>query len=362
VKDYPISYPIAFDMENTEQGKLSKDELADLANAFCRKISNAGYYPIIYANDGWLANKLDMSKMNYDVWVARYETQHVYANPVMWQATETGQVNGVSGYCDIDFQYRDLSAKIASDLWRTIGGETFYYKNYVMQKNAWIHDGTGWFYMNSVGHKSTGWFTEKGKTYYLDASTGRMVEGWQKGADGWMYFASSGALQTGWIHDGDAWYYSNVSGVMQTGWLEDAGVRYYLRDSGAMSVGWRQVDGSWYYFSGSGAMKTGWIGSDDTAWYYLDPGSGKMYADTQITVNGVTYNVDANGACAVVVTESTEAADGGAEAADAGGSGEAGTAHVDSAGAASTNTDSASTGTDTSSSLGNIAYVAPFPG
>jgi GH25 family lysozyme M1 (1,4-beta-N-acetylmuramidase) len=359
VKDYPISYPIAFDMENAEQGKLSKDELADLANAFCRKISDAGYYPIIYANDGWLANKLDMSKMNYDVWVARYETQHVYENPVMWQATETGQVNGVSGYCDIDFQYRDLSAKIASDLWRTIGGETFYYKNYVMQKNAWIHDGTGWFYLNSVGHKATGWFTEKGKTYYLDASTGRMVEGWQKSADGWMFFGSSGALQTGWIKDSGAWYYSNSSGVMQTGWLDDAGARYYLRDSGAMSVGWRSIDGTWYYFDGSGAMKTGWIGSDDTAWYYLDPGTGKMYANTQITVNGVTYNVDANGACAEVVEESTEAATEG-DAAGAAGSGESGEAAA--ATGNSTTTDSVSTGTDTSSSLGNITYVAPFPG
>jgi glucan-binding YG repeat protein len=150
-----------------------------------------------------------------------------------------------------------------------------------------------------------------------------------------MFFGSTGALQTGWIKDSGAWYYSNSSGVMQTGWLDDAGARYYLRDSGAMSVGWRSIDGTWYYFDGSGAMKTGWIGSDDTAWYYLDPGTGKMYADTQITVNGVTYNVDANGACAEVVAESTEAADGG-ETSDA--------------------------GADTSSSLGDITYVAPFPG
>jgi hypothetical protein len=126
-----------------------------------------------------------------------------------------------------------------------------------------------------------------------------------------------------------------------------------------MSVGWRSIDGTWYYFDGSGAMKTGWIGSDDTAWYYLDPGTGKMYANTQITVNGVTYNVDANGACAEVVEESTEAATEG-DAAGAAGSGESG-----EAGAAtgnSTTTDSVSTGTDTSSSLGNITYVAPFSG
>ena len=47
-------------MEDSTQGALSKDELAAIANAFCGRISEAGYYPVIYANDNWLANKLDM--------------------------------------------------------------------------------------------------------------------------------------------------------------------------------------------------------------------------------------------------------------------------------------------------------------
>ncbi len=89
IHDYPISYPVAFDMEDSTQGDLSKDELAAIANAFCSRISQAGYYPIIYANDNWLTNKLDMSKMNYPVWVARYSAQPAYQNPVMWQATST---------------------------------------------------------------------------------------------------------------------------------------------------------------------------------------------------------------------------------------------------------------------------------
>ena len=72
ITDYPISYPVAFDMEDSTQGNLSKSELAAIANAFCKRISAAGYYPIIYANENWLNNKLDMSQMNYPVWVARY--------------------------------------------------------------------------------------------------------------------------------------------------------------------------------------------------------------------------------------------------------------------------------------------------
>ncbi len=366
VKDYPISYPIAFDMEDPSQGAFSSDHLADLANAFCNKIKAAGYYPIIYANDYWLENKLDMSKMDYDVWVARYETQHIYPDPVMWQATSTGSVNGINGGCDIDFQYQDFSGRIPADQWRTIGGENYYYKNYIMQKDTWAHDGTGWFYLNSQGHPHKGWLEENGLSYYLDASSGRMVEGWQQTADGWMYFGTSGAMQTGWVQDGSSryyldgkgimqtgwlddnnaryyldgsgamqtgwlddggawyyldssgvmntgwlrdgndWYFLDGSGVMRTGWLQDRGASYYLKDTGAMAVGWRQVGDAWYYFDEGGAMQTGWVG-DDAAWYYLDPSNGQMYANTQITVDGVNYLADANGVCTQVMPEAAAA-------------------------------------------------------
>ena len=37
IHDYPISYPVAFDMEDSTQGNLSKADLAAIANAFCSK-------------------------------------------------------------------------------------------------------------------------------------------------------------------------------------------------------------------------------------------------------------------------------------------------------------------------------------
>ena len=75
IKDYPISYPVAFDAENAETlGSRPKEEITAIVNAFCKKISDAGYYPILYANDYWLANKLDMNALGkYPVWGAAYE-------------------------------------------------------------------------------------------------------------------------------------------------------------------------------------------------------------------------------------------------------------------------------------------------
>lgn len=365
IHDYPISYPVAFDMEDSTQGTLSKDQLAEIANAFCKTISDAGYYPIIYANDNWLANKLDMSKMNYPVWVARYSAKPAYQNPVMWQASSTGSVKGISGNVDIDFQFRDFSSVIPADTWRTVQGNTYYYKNYVKQKNGWAQDGDDWYYMDSQGLASTGWLTVSGSRYYLDESTGKMAAGWISDDGKWYYFGGSGALDTGWINDGGtwyysdsegvmqtgwedvdgrryfledsgamatgwtrqndrwyyleaagplktgwfqdggSWYYSDSSGVMQTGWLEDGGRTYYLRGSGAMATGWREMDGAWYYFDGSGAMTKGMI-QVNGLYYYMDPATGRMAAGTTVDVNGTVYQADSQGVLSQVQAEGQE--------------------------------------------------------
>jgi glucan-binding YG repeat protein len=382
IKDYPISYPVAFDVEASVQSTLSPGELANIINAFCRKIEDAGYHAILYANDYWLANKIDMSQVHYDVWVARYETRHVFENPVMWQSTNTGAIDGINGNVDIDFQFRDFSDVIIPNLWRTIGGNTYYFQNHRMQKDSWIHDGTGWFFMDENGLASSGWMTQNGSTYYLDPDSRRMTEGWRLFSEGWRYFNENGVMQYGWVLDKGTWYYLNTDALMQTGWLQDENSWYYLKESGAMTQGWCQINGGWYYFNNSGAMLTGqqqigdswyyfdgngamltgpcqigenwyyfeengamgtglkqinnawyyfndsdgimitgwqqingawyYFGNDgimQTGWvndphgqYYLNPENGAMFSNTQIVVDGITYEVDASGICREVIS------------------------------------------------------------
>ncbi|WP_027642714.1 GH25 family lysozyme [Enterocloster clostridioformis] len=370
IHDYPVSYPVAFDMEDSTQGTLSKDELAAIANAFCGRISEAGYYPVIYANDNWLVNKLDMSKMNYPVWVARYSAKPAYQNPVMWQATSTGAVNGISGNVDIDFQFRDFTSVIPANTWRTINGQTYYYQNYAKQKNNWIQDDGAWYYMDGDGLVFKGWLNQSGKSYYLDDATGKMITGWKSDSGKWYYFGSSGALSKGWINDNGTWYYSNQEGVMQTGWLDEGGrryflegngamakgwtsqngkwyyldslgalsrgwindngtwyysnqegvmqtgwldeggERYYLKGSGAMATGWREMDGAWYYFEGSGRMAKGVIDVGGLH-YYMDPSTGRMAAGTTVDIGGVAYTADGSGVLSQVVQETgNETGDG----------------------------------------------------
>ncbi len=47
----------------------------------------------------------------------------------MWQATNTGSINGINGNVDINFLYKDFSSVIPANTWRTIGGSTYYYQN-----------------------------------------------------------------------------------------------------------------------------------------------------------------------------------------------------------------------------------------
>ena len=269
IHDYPVSYPVAFDMEDSTQGNLSKEELAAIANAFCKKISDSGYYPIVYANENWLKNKLDMSLMDYPVWVARYSARPSYQNPVMWQATSTGSVKGINGNVDIDFQFKDFSGQIPANTWRTINGKRYYYSNYTKQKNAWAQDGSDWYYMDSEGLASTGWITVSGSRYYLDETTGKMQTGWRQDQGKWYYLGGSGAVKKGWIEDNGAWYYTDSNGIMQTGWLDADGKRYYMESSGKMAVGWTNQNGKWYYLDASGALAKGWI-QDNGSWYCSD--------------------------------------------------------------------------------------------
>lgn len=336
VKDYPISFPIAFDAEDSATlGTLPPAQVSEIINAFCQRIADAGYYPIVYANDYWLSNKIDLSNMHYDVWVARYEAKHVYSNPIMWQVTSTGSINGINGNVDIDFLYKDLTPKLPGNMWRTIGGNTYYYQNYSIQKNTWVNDGSGWFYTNEEGLIAKGWFDKDGLRYYLDETSGRMNTGWKQLSDKWYFFNPSGSMNTGWLTDNgaryylgsdgtmatgwqelngqyyyldpssgkmatgwkninDKWYFLQESGVMSTGWLDNNGARYYLNNDGSMatgwhtdgtskyylagngavSTGWQLIDNSWYFFNQSGAMTTGWI-NPDGSWYYIG-NDGKM--------------------------------------------------------------------------------------
>ena len=178
--------------------------------------------------------------------------------------------------------------------WQKIDGKYFYFTSGGAMVTGWKQISGVWYYFTDGGAMVTGWKQIGGKWYYF-ADSGAMVTGWQKISDKWYYFNTSGAMVTGWQKISDKWYFFNDSGVMVTGWKQVDGKWYYFESSGQMATKWRQIGGKWYFFNDSGVMKTGWLNLSGK-WYYLES-SGAMVANTSKTINGKTYNFDANGVC-----------------------------------------------------------------
>ena len=78
-------------------------------------MEKAGYYVVIYSSKDWLVNKLNMSKLTkYDVWVAQWNSECTYeGNYGLWQYSDKGKVNGISGNVDLDYAFKDYPTIIS---------------------------------------------------------------------------------------------------------------------------------------------------------------------------------------------------------------------------------------------------------
>ena len=136
IKDFPVSYPVAYDVESNyllEQG-LSAAQITENVNAFCKVIEDAGYCPIVYANNDWLTNHLNTADIPYDI----------------WQCTQEGNVDGINDHVTIELSFIDYSSKIPANSWKKIDGRWYYMKDYVKQ-TGWVQVGDNWYYMDANG-------------------------------------------------------------------------------------------------------------------------------------------------------------------------------------------------------------------
>ena len=109
VKDYKLSYPIYYDLEEagTEKGAVER------ANIFGDLIEKAGYWCGVYANLNWWNNYL-VGLERFTKWVAQYHTKCDYkgANLDIWQYSSKGTIPGIKGNVDMNYCYRDFPTEI----------------------------------------------------------------------------------------------------------------------------------------------------------------------------------------------------------------------------------------------------------
>lgn len=276
LKNYTVSYPVVFDLEDSVHKGMTPDQLAALANSFCAVVDAAGYYPMVYSSKNWMTGRIGATP--YDKWIAQYSDACDYPGGLaFWQATAYHKINGVAGNVDLNYQYKDYSALIISDGWLAHNNGLRFYRGYKMQ---------------------TGWIDINGLKYYSD-NLGYMQKGWQQlDEKGMRYFYESGelmgAMAVGFNTIGDKTYYFNPEGYMQTGWITVDGARFLLDPAGAMIRGWYQDGVSTYYFNETGVMATNWTAINGKLYYFT--ADGKLSPNTFVDVAGAKYYAGADGA------------------------------------------------------------------
>lgn len=104
-----FEFPISYDVELSSQARLGSYALTAMVNTFCEKVESAGYYVSLYSSLDFVKNHFDMEKLKrYDLWLALWSSQLSYADGVgMWQHSSIGNIDGISGYVDLNKAYRD---------------------------------------------------------------------------------------------------------------------------------------------------------------------------------------------------------------------------------------------------------------
>lgn len=107
-----ITYPVAYDHERLADNPgraddLSPEQMTKNAAAFCARIQEAGYTPMIYGSlkDLLRYNLPDLAR--YNIWLAQYNVNCPTFNQyfTIWQYTNTGSVAGVDGNVDMNIQF-----------------------------------------------------------------------------------------------------------------------------------------------------------------------------------------------------------------------------------------------------------------
>ncbi|MBD5142863.1 MAG: glycoside hydrolase [Ruminococcus sp.] len=113
-----LTYPVVYDWEvvTTDSARtdtISVETLTNCSIAFCEKMKESGYIPMIYQNKRTSLLKLDLVELtDYDFWLAEYNPQATYYyNYQMWQYASDGKIPGISGEVDLNICFKDYSNK-----------------------------------------------------------------------------------------------------------------------------------------------------------------------------------------------------------------------------------------------------------
>lgn len=119
MQDYEVTYPVVLDVEeittkNARTREMTKEERTKACIAFCERIRQAGYTPMIYGNLKTFMLMLDMEQLEeYEKWFAYYDTELYFPYEFsIWQYTAKGSIAGIKGDVDLNISMRDWAGEM----------------------------------------------------------------------------------------------------------------------------------------------------------------------------------------------------------------------------------------------------------
>lgn len=106
-----LEYPVCFDIEDRTQLALTNRQRTDIVKTFCNTIESAGYYAMLYTNLNWYKNYLYSEELRkYDLWLAQWDVAAPSVPCGIWQKTDKGSIDGISGNVDLNEAFKDYPA------------------------------------------------------------------------------------------------------------------------------------------------------------------------------------------------------------------------------------------------------------
>ena len=319
IKNYTIDLPVVFDYEyyGAQEGRLynahlSKSEKTKCAEAFCKKVSAAGYQAMVYANASFCESELDTAALHkkYQIWMARYNSYSYkeskdkgvrYGGQIdFWQCSESAKVDGIdSTSVDFNWWYKSKNAQAGSGV------------VYDSAMGAWVYQVNGKIDTDYTGvaYNSNGWwYVKNGKVDFTYTGLASNANGWWYIRNGQVDFTYTGFASNAngnwYVENGQITFqkngieYGTVKG--KTGWWHVKGSQVVQDTTVAENEnGWwyvknGQVDfsytglasnenGWWYVKNGQVDFKYNGFAENEKGWWYLEDG--------QVTFakNGVEY-------------------------------------------------------------------------
>ncbi len=114
LKGKQFEFPIFFDQEEKATLDTGKANCSEMIRAFCDVLEKNGYWVGLYTSRSVLSTHIeDDIKKRYALWVAEWGAKLNYSGAVgLWQYSEKGKVDGISGNVDLDIAYTDYPTKI----------------------------------------------------------------------------------------------------------------------------------------------------------------------------------------------------------------------------------------------------------